>query len=311
MGKAKDSCIASGDATRSSCAAQEFPACVRVMLGRSVTDFLSALFDRLSARAHGQIREPAEERMSFRCNVCGGRNRDVPRKKVQDRETKSCSHCGSSLRMRCIVEALSSHLFGRSMAAVDFPRDKSIRGIGMSDWDGYAALLQKKFSYTNTFYHREPRLDITAIDERQAGTLDFIISSDVFEHIPLVHLQRAFSNSRRLLKMGGALILTVPYFEIARTVEHFPELYDFRVVEEAGRRVLYNRTADGRDQVFTELSFHGGDGMTLEMRIFNERGVLDRLQRAGFTSAICRAADDPSVGISWPKSYTHPNIAKG
>ena len=52
-------------------------------------------------------------------------------------------------------------LFGAASLSPHFPKLKSIRGLGMSDKEGYAAILAEKFDYTNTFYDREPRLDFT------------------------------------------------------------------------------------------------------------------------------------------------------
>ena len=91
--------------------------------------------------------------------------------------------CHSSLRMRSVMRALSLELYGKSIAVPEFPVDKSIRGLGMSDWEGYARRLEEKFSYVNTYYHAEPRLDITRIAHDAAGRYRFLISSDVFEHI--------------------------------------------------------------------------------------------------------------------------------
>ncbi|MGH9903496.1 MAG: hypothetical protein ACRD68_16940, partial [Pyrinomonadaceae bacterium] len=78
---------------------------------------------------------------------------------------------------------LSTELFGESLALTDFPERRDISGIGMSDWDGYAAPLALKLGYQNTYYHQEPKLDITSIEPALESTLDFIISSDVFEHV--------------------------------------------------------------------------------------------------------------------------------
>jgi len=80
------------------------------------------------------------------------------------------------MRMRSIIHLLSLELFAESIPLSDFPFQPSLKGIGMSDWDGYAEPLAKKLGYTNTFYHKEPRLDITAIDPDSERTLDFIIS---------------------------------------------------------------------------------------------------------------------------------------
>jgi len=81
---------------------------------------------------------------SFICNICGKKNRNVDLNIIRGRESPSCKSCGSSLRMRSVIYALSNALFHKSLILPDFPRDKSISGVGMSDWDGYAIPLAKK-----------------------------------------------------------------------------------------------------------------------------------------------------------------------
>jgi SAM-dependent methyltransferase len=212
--------------------------------------------------------------------------------------------------MRSMVDALARELFGKSIALPRFPVTPEIRGLGMSDWDGYAGMLAKKLSYTNTFYHCEPKFDITNIDERDVGRYDFVLSSDVFEHIPLRDFDTAFQNTRRLLSPDGVFVFTIPYFPIPQTVEHFPRLHDFHIREEEGKRVLHNVTEDGEREVFTDLTFHGGEGSTLEMRICNEQDVLNRLARAGFSRVSVYREKVKRFGIMWPIDFSLPMMAR-
>ena len=66
--------------------------------------------------------------MTFTCNICGARN------EVESMVTEpaTCS-CGSNVRVRALIHLLSMELFGESLMLRDFPRLKSIRGIGMTD----------------------------------------------------------------------------------------------------------------------------------------------------------------------------------
>jgi SAM-dependent methyltransferase len=169
-------------------------------------------------------------------------------------------------------------LFGKSLALPDFPVRHDITGIGMSDWGGYAKPLAGKLNYKNTYYHREPKLDIAAstIDHALQGTLDFIVCSDVFEHVA-PPISTAFENLRKLLKPSGVVIFSVPYGKAGKTVEHFPDLYDYEIVERDGRYVLKNTTKEGVRQTFEHVVFHGGPGAVLEMRQFSESSLLDDL----------------------------------
>ena len=272
-----------------------------------------SLFGRAPAPVPPPVIHPAftaGPTVDFTCNVCGTSNRGAPLAYVENRENQSCGRCTASLRMRSLMYLLSMELFGKPMTVPEFPFDRSITGLGMSDWEGYANALAARFSYTNTFYDREPRLDISAIPDAMAGTQRFLISSDVFEHIPLFALDRAFANSRRLLRPDGLFLFTVPFAREGETREHYPRLHDFAIVEEAGKRRLRNRTAEGEEEMFDDLVFHGGEGMTLEMRMFSESDLLRRLAAAGFSSARVHGEHYPRFGILWPIDHSLPIVAR-
>jgi hypothetical protein len=208
--------------------------------------------------------------------------------------------------MRSVIYALAMELFGRPLVLPEFPQDKTLLAIGMSDWEGYAKGLEKKFAYTNTFYHTEPRLDIANVSDAAIGKHRFLISSDVFEHIPVFALDSAFRGSRRLLRDDGVLIFTVPFTKAGETREHFPRMHDFRIIETKGKRFLYNRTVEGDEEIFDDLIFHGGDGMTLEMRIFSEPDLRRRFAEAGFSSLRIYTDHIPEFGIIWPMDWAVP-----
>ena len=203
------------------------------------------------------------------------------------------------------MHVLSVELFGESLALPDFPVRKSVRGLGLSDWEGYADRLAEKLDYVNTFYHQEPRLDICAVDPALERRFDFVISSEVFEHVP-PPVSVAFRNLRALLKPAGFTVFTVPYGLEGTTVEHFPELHAYEIVEENGTRVLRNVTRSGEVQVFRDLVFHGGAGTTLEMRMFSEPSLREEFRRAGFGEPRIYAAGDPAHGVGWPEPWSLP-----
>lgn len=78
------------------------------------------------------------------------------------------------------------------MVLQEFPVDKAISGLGMSDWEGYSKGLVQRLAYTNIYCHTEPRLDITNVPEEATAKHRFLISSDIFEHIPIFALEMIF-----------------------------------------------------------------------------------------------------------------------
>ena len=250
---------------------------------------------RRLARSWKYLKGPRSNFLYFRCNVCGMKT-SFPRDEFS-REGWSCVYCSSNVRWRSVIHALSTELLGKSLAIPDFPVRPELVGVGLSDWDGYAVRLTEKITYTNTYYHREPLLDITSVDPSQYGRYDFVIATDVFEHIcpPIL---KAFENARRLLKPGGVMIFTVPFIE-GETKEHFPELYRFSLQKNGNGVILLNETRDGRSQEFSDLTFHGGQGSVLEMRLFGKEGILRNVQDAGFGEIRLYDEEYPEHGILW------------
>jgi hypothetical protein len=183
--------------------------------------------------------------------------------------------------MRAAIAALSLALYDQVYEIARFPKRPRFRGLGMSDWDGYSDRLRRVVDYRNTYFDRRPRLDITAIPVGERARNDFLMSIDVFEHVP-PPVSRAFEGAAGLLKPGGALILSVPYTLEERTVEHFPTLHEFEIAKHCGVTCLINKTSEGSMEIFDDLRFHGGPGMTLEMRLFCRKHIEELLGAAGF-----------------------------
>ena len=225
-----------------------------------------------------QRQTPGE--LAFLCNVCGAHN--VCNADVIHREGGGCNICGATVRFRSLAAILTERLFGSVTTLVDLEINRDIVGVGMSDAPCYAVPLHSKLSYTNTFYHCAPLLDITRLDEKWVNTCDFIVSSDVFEHVaPPVQL--AFDNLYRILKPGGVVVFSVPFSLESDTREHFPNLHAFSIHEEPdGNWLLKNTTKTGQHEEFRDLVFHGGPGTTLEMRLFSLAALLKHFETAGF-----------------------------
>ncbi len=241
------------------------------------------------------VRAKKEDILHFTCNICG-RPAAYPVRALT-REGNSCYYCGSTVRLRSVIYALSMELFNKSLIIDNFPSRPDITGIGLSDWEGYAIRLENKLGYTNTFYHQEPFLDVSSDEAPAFGKFDFILCSDVFEHVA-PPVSKAFKNLHGLLKPGGVLIFTVPYRD-GETTEHFPELGQYSLRKEHGEYVIHNETIDGRHQRFTGLTFHGGPGTVLEMRIFGKDSLNSEFLQAGFERATIHAEEMRQFGIVW------------
>jgi SAM-dependent methyltransferase len=251
---------------------------------------------------------PAPGTLIFQCNVCGA----TCQWKLDElqRETASCSTCHSSPRVRAIVDVFARQVIGQSIPLPDFPDHGSLRGLGLTDSESYASRLAQKFNYQNTYFHQAPRLDIARdLEPSQLGSCDFVISSEIFEHV-MPPVARAFENVFRLLKPGGLFVLTVPYGQQSQTIEHFPELNDFTIDKAEGRYVLTNRTREGLIQKFDRLVFHGGEGSTLEMRVFAECDLLRHLAAAGFSEVKIHQESSFKYGIWWPQPWSRPISAR-
>jgi len=243
---------------------------------------------------------------SFTCNICGTSNTadEIPW------ETSSCTGCGSNVRMRALIYMLALELFGEALPLPEFPEYGHVKGFGMSDALLYAIPLAEKVSYNNTFYDREPYLDITEAHPDQHGKYDFILSSDVFEHVA-PPIERAFEEACRLLKPNGFLCVTVPSSHLAdETVEHYPDLLQYSIVKLGDEHVLINRKANKTLEIRDNLEFHGGIGATLVMRLFARKDLERKLRAAGFTEVAFQKDPIERLGIAYEGPWSRPFVAR-
>lgn len=245
-------------------------------------------------------------RVDFTCNVCGAAC-NAERAELS-RETASCLVCRSTVRMREVAYLASVALFGAALPIPDLPVRPELRGIGLSDWWEYADRLAHRIDYHTTWYHQEPELDITAVPDDETEQYDLVISTDVFEHV-LPPVQSAFDGAARLLRPGGALVLTVPWLPAGDTVEHYPEAVDYEVVDVEGGYQVDIIGADGTRNRVVDPCFHGGPGSTLEMRVFSLSGLMDCLTKAGFTSVRVLRSDVLEYGICRDTEASLPLLA--
>ncbi len=197
-----------------------------------------------------------------------------------------------NVRLRSIIYMLLDYFKCDSKVLSLMTPNKNIKGLGISD-DIYHHILADKFSYVNTFFDKDPKLDITNLSNFTSNYYDFIICTDVFEHI-CEPIEKAFTNLNRLLKIGGICIFSVPYHH-GNTVEHFPDTYKYelylldkqdtkneKLLDNEKNYVVCTYNNLGQKKMYNNLIFHGGIGNVLEMRLFGYNDILKYFKNAGF-----------------------------
>src|SRR5215207_4562954 len=89
----------------------------------------------------------------------------------------------------------------------------------------------------DTFYDRSPHLDIMNLTEKYLGKYEFVISTDVFAHI-LGPVQQSYDNLLRLRKPGGHPVFSVPYTRSAQTIEHYPDLHEYEILNFRSEKII-------------------------------------------------------------------------
>lgn len=174
----------------------------------------------------------ALKKMPGFCNLCG-RFSVFDTEQKNFREHVRCGHCGSSNRQRQLVAVLLSWALRDGgqpplLASVgDLP-------TGLVVWNAESArALHDRLSrrlggnYVSSEYidsglrSGEVRDGVLHVDIQHShfadDSLDFILSSDVLEHVPFV--DRALRETYRVLKPGGCHIFTVPFYQHRFTTE--------------------------------------------------------------------------------------------
>ena len=249
-----------------------------------------------------------KETIDFVCNICGETN--VLPMESFERETGICSSCGSTVRHRSVIHLLTKYLLERPQVLRRIPPSR-FRGIGLSCSSVYAPYLEEKFEYTNTFFDREPCLDIN--NPSGYEDLDFVISSDVFEHT-LPPAIAAFQGVNRILNERGLLFLTLPYSLNERTIEHYPECVSYREVdlERSGKKAVELTLRDGSTTLDENPIWHGGQGNTLEMRAYARSDLLQCLKDASFKTLETFSYEVPRFGIvtMMGENWSLPMVAR-
>jgi SAM-dependent methyltransferase len=128
-------------------------------------------------------------------------------------ECRACLFCSANERYALLAAEIRSR-YGESLSKMDV--------LELDPRSPLKPLLSRARTYTRSFYEEGDRLeqkdgaeyeDITKLRFGNSS-LDLIISSEVLEHVPC--LDKALSETARVLRPGGAHLFTVPPRAVTR-----------------------------------------------------------------------------------------------
>lgn len=123
--------------------------------------------------------------------------------------------------------------------------------------------------------------DITALSFRRSSK-EAVVSFDVLEHVP--DYRQALREFCRVLKPGGVLVMTVPFY-----------------VASAASETIACLGTDGKVETFGPAEYHG-DPLSPGVLCFHHLGwdLLDAMREAGFSEAEALRVSDVGQGIPEP-----------
>ena len=164
----------------------------------------------------------------------------------------------------------------------------------MSDHPGFFAHFAAKFDVSNSYHHKFPFCDLFSVPDEAIGQFEFVVCSDVLEHVagsPLAAVEGLW----KLLKPGGFAVITVPVGGSRETLEYYPGLSEFEIHE--GPLVRW-KDHEGIERVDPNPEMHGGDGLVLAFRRYGKNDFEGVLRCARFIN-IEEGPLNPLLGV-WP-----------
>lgn len=208
---------------------------------------------------------------------------------ADSREGLHCAQCGCNARQRAAAAVLLAALPDPGAARVHATEQTSrlflalrrrVRHLSGSEY-APAWRMRLRLSFW-LLRHGVPAWvrhgDVTTLAQQDAE-LDALISLDVLEHVS--DFRAALHEFARVLRPGGALVLTVPFYEGQERSERIARLREDGVVEHLG-----------------EPEYHG-DPLAGSVPCFHHFGwdLLEAMREAGFDRAEAVRVSDPARGL--------------
>lgn len=259
-------------------------------------DWQTRHHDALASEAHGNhallAALPTQPITGF-CTLCNARRRfgcaaGADPATLNLRESLVCDACHTNARQRALAQVLLSCIDPRTddvyvtEQASPFylqlkSRCRSARGSEFT-----ASMRQRLRLWLWLARHGRPgwlrRENVTALSFRDRS-FDAVASLDVLEHVPDV--RRALGEFARVLRTGGHLVLTVPFYCAQQASEERARI-----------------GADGAVVHLQPPEYHG-DPLGGGVLCFHHFGwdLLERLRDAGFAEAAAVRVRDPDSGL--------------
>lgn len=248
-----------------------------------------------------------------RCCITGNRFFVQPAMKRRE----NMNMFGYISRNRAVWYILAQHLYGEIKILQDCNINKEIKGLGLGEHQ-LSSLLSKKYSYKNftvkissdkDILDENVYIDLYKIDFRKHNNYDFIICSEILNHIagyPGINI--ILHNLHTMLKPSGVLILTTPYMHDGIYIEKYPSLYNFTFlqVKEASTNKWFikNTTVSGKEELISDLLMYNPSDLTsIEMRKMNETSLYNFIEDAAFKDIKFHSitTDMNRYGIYWDR----------
>ncbi len=235
--------------------------------------------------------------MPGHCPVCEAPRNFMPpqegmRADTSFRESLQCETCRSISRHRAAIAVLRQELPDTRHAPIYITEQASMLFMALRKrmrklvGSEFVRSFRKRRQLSSWMHSQGCRSfvrfqDITALSFRR-GSKQAVVSFDVLEHVP--DYRQALREFARVLKPGGVLVMTVPFYAGSENSE----------------TIAYVR-ADGGVETIGEPEYHG-DPVSNGVLCFHHLGwdLLAAMREAGFSEAEAVRVSDAGQGIPEP-----------
>lgn len=209
----------------------------------------------------------------FHCPICGEISQVTP----TDREDTACQ-CGASWRVQaCMLAVLEGLGYPSNVQPKDIESDLSRIGLGITDNWMLARRISNIFSYTNSFHHRFPTLDLLNPPAPALEFFEFVSCSDVLQ-CTAPPSSDALAGIFSLLKPGGFTVISVPASRFDESDEYYPAIKSWWMKD----GTLHYVDDSGVKHLDETPEYHGGIDQTLTFRLWSLSDLVRQCRAAGF-----------------------------